>query len=465
MLARPATSVVSAGLAIHDTRNFFEKTLQYGLAQKIIGPQRCAALGIEAPKGMVQIARYFGTEFLHANLELARERLVNLVSLQLEHASAGDLHQAAVLLRDCSLLSLSKAGSDWLRAMLALPNDDQFFDELAESVNGKLLEKQSLEEWSLLPFAVCHTEQARRQEVQKRRAAALWFAAQLGLSQATVLSSGWLAGPVISTALLLLAAGESALPNRREFDEIIAKLRLRHGSAKTAYGAWTSKPLPTAQPGAKTKSKAKTKSTPGKSLNFQINLPANLPEAYRALAEQQRREFMAALPLILESQLSFHALFESVDTADYPAARRAKTAPLLGKLVCLEAEISEELHEHEESIAAAWQATFGNSTNSTNPVDESALLTYCLCLAAGAKGSTKLSEKSALSLLRKIQKNGLQLDIAQDFIKTQAPPAFEADYLELWDDFMEESQRLLQSDVPGAEIDALALLRRECRVG
>ena len=463
MLARPATSVASAGLAIHDTRNFFEKALQYGLAQKIIGSQRCADLCTEAPKGMVQIARYFGTEFLHANLELARERLVNLVSLQLEHASAGDLHQAAVLLRDCSLLSLSKAGSDWLRAMLALPNDDQFFDELAESVNWKLLEKQSLEEWSLEPFAVCHAEQTRRQEVQQRRAAALWFAAQLGLSHATVLSSSWLAGPVISTALLLLAAGESALPERREFDEIIAKLRLRHGSAKTAYSAWTSKPLHTAQPGAK--SKAKAKSAHDKSLDFRITLPANLPKAYRVLAEQQRREVMDALPLILESRLTFHALFESVDTADHTAARRAKTAPLLGKLVCLEADISEALHEHEESIAAAWQATFGNCTNSNNPVDESALLTYCLCLAAGVKGSAKLSEKSALSLLRKIQKNGLQLDIAEDFIKTQAPPAFEADYLALWEDFMEESQRQLQSDVPGAEVDALALLRRECRVG
>ena len=41
----------------------------------------------------MQIARYFGNEFLRPDLEKAKERIVNLVSLSLESSSGGDLQQ------------------------------------------------------------------------------------------------------------------------------------------------------------------------------------------------------------------------------------------------------------------------------------------------------------------------------------------------------------------------------------
>ena len=60
---------------------------------------------------------------------------------------------------------------------------------------------------------------------------------------------------------------------------------------------------------------------------------------------------------------------------------------------------------------------------------------------------------------------GLQPDLAEAFIATHAPQPLQEGYAALWQDFMEESQRTLQSDMDYALNDALALLRRECNVG
>ena len=82
-------------VSLFDARPFFEKTLVYGLQHGIINQAKLDAIQSEAPKGMVQIARYFGSEFLRPELEKARERIVNLVSMNLEYHSAGDLQKAA----------------------------------------------------------------------------------------------------------------------------------------------------------------------------------------------------------------------------------------------------------------------------------------------------------------------------------------------------------------------------------
>jgi len=81
----PASSV-----SLYDTRPFFEKALVFGVQNGIIDQQKLDAIGNDAPKGMVQIARYFGTEFLRPELEKARDRIINLVSLYLESSSGGE---------------------------------------------------------------------------------------------------------------------------------------------------------------------------------------------------------------------------------------------------------------------------------------------------------------------------------------------------------------------------------------
>ena len=55
-------------VSLFDARPFFEKALAYGIQHGIIAPAKLEAINAEAPKGMVQIARYFGSEFLRPEL-------------------------------------------------------------------------------------------------------------------------------------------------------------------------------------------------------------------------------------------------------------------------------------------------------------------------------------------------------------------------------------------------------------
>ena len=110
-----------SGVSLYDARPFFEKALQYGIEHSLIDTATLDAITSDAPKGMVQIARYFGNEFLRPDLEKARERIVNLVSLYLEHSTAGDLAEAAQSLQQHSFLSRSKAGSDMLKSLITMP--------------------------------------------------------------------------------------------------------------------------------------------------------------------------------------------------------------------------------------------------------------------------------------------------------------------------------------------------------
>ncbi|MDX9914203.1 MAG: hypothetical protein RBS77_06510, partial [Candidatus Moranbacteria bacterium] len=124
--ASPPALDVPQALALHDARSFFERALVHGADHGILNADKLAVLHAEAPKGMVQIARYFGSEFLRPELERARERMVNFISLHLQEASGGDLAKAAQLLAEHSLLSRSKAGTDMLRQLIALPESSHF---------------------------------------------------------------------------------------------------------------------------------------------------------------------------------------------------------------------------------------------------------------------------------------------------------------------------------------------------
>ena len=51
------------GVTLYDARPFFEKALQHGIENHILSSDKLGAIQADAPKGMVQIARYFGSEF------------------------------------------------------------------------------------------------------------------------------------------------------------------------------------------------------------------------------------------------------------------------------------------------------------------------------------------------------------------------------------------------------------------
>lgn len=431
-----APSVSPASISLYDARPFFEKALQFGVQNGIIDSQKIDAICADAPKGMVQIARYFGNEFLRPDLEKARDRIVNLVSLYLESSSGGDLRQAAESLRDHSFLSRSKGGSDMLKALLALPESTSFdmnADPDDQAGNGP---PKGLAEWSLRSFAAYQLELARRTPLQQEKEAALWLAEQIGMGAGELEETHTHAEAVIRTALLVASTQGTEMPDWVEFEKMVTALRKKYRPAKPGSAALTGK-----SPGV------------GKPPTLSIVIPEHLPDDFRAVVQAVQQSLVADLPLILDSSLPARGLFSMAGDDHNP--------PLLGRYFWIE-DMASELDHHERAISSAWdKATGGNC-------DDGSLLTLFVCVAAGAAPKTLLSEKAATALVRKIQKAGskpgFNPDATHQYILNNAPAQSQDDYVQLWTDFLEEALPILQSDSTYAQKDALALLRRECHV-
>ena len=407
-------------VSLFDARPFFEKALAYGVQHSIISNDRIEAMGQEAPKGMVQIARYFGSEFLRPELEQARTRLVNLVSLHLEHSSGGDLQLAAHALCEHSLLSRSKAGADLLKALIVMPQNSHF----GMNEGGGFTDEHipQLAKWSLRALADYQAELAQRSAVALVLDAATWLAQRLGVEAEDLQDAGKDAEAVIRTALLLAALKRTEMPDWARFENLIVDLRKKHSAGQTSVGR------PTAS--------AKT---------LAIALPKNLHEAFVPVVAAVRASVLADLPKILDPGLAVRKLFD-------------QTPSFIGRYFWIEDSLSEVDH-FDRNVSAAWhKATAGHE-------DEGALLTLFLCVAAVASPKTLLTEKSAAAMLRKIRKTGLQPALASGFIAEHAPQQHQHAYQALWASFLEEALPVLTNDHDYTLAEALALLRRECQVG
>lgn len=419
-MSEASSSNQASALALHDARPFFEKALAYGVQHGLLPQAKLDAMCAEAPKGMVQIARYFGSEHLRPELEKARERMVNLISLSLEHSCDGDLRRAAESLRDHSLLSRSKGGSDMLKQLIAMPQNTHFALHDREGFTDAY--KPLLAQWALRPLADYRAELAQRQRMAQTVDAALWLADQYDLDAEELETAGTDAEAVIRTALLLQALA----PHQDEWPHTVAFEQLLKAQRK----------------------KAAAKALPA------LTLPPGLPVELRLAVEALIPSVQAELPRLLDPRQPLAPLLRA--TALFRMRFFLIDDPL--------AEVEQFHHlgldddEAPQPASKTWQKlTQGNE-------DEHSLLTLWLCLAAGSPRKTLLTEKTAASLVRRLRKHGADPAKARDFITTHAPGAFQADYLAIWDHFWQDAQKTLLSDMDYQLRDALALLRRECHV-
>ncbi len=450
-----AAPPVPTGMALHDSRNFFEKALAHGLRHGILDAATLDAIHAEAPRGMVQIARYFGSEFLRPELEKARARMVNLISLHLQEASHGDLAEAAQLLRDHSMLSRSKAGSDMLRQLLALPESTHFALGGSDEAQTPLLAR-----WSLRSHADYRREFERRSHMAQTVDAALWLAARFGLDAEDLEDAGTDAESVIRTALLWRAVAPCSTqwPTAPALRKALLA-RQKKPAAKAGGAA-----VKTAQKPAAVGVDATLPA-----LNLTLSLPPALPAAMRAAVEAQCGQVLADGALLLQASgarlgtllRSTHSLGARYFLQDDPLAEvddyHRAFAGMDGESGAFDAPGA-----HEGSVAASGSKVWDKATQGNT--DEHALLTLLVSLAAGAPKKTLLTEKGAAALVRKIHKTGFDAERATAFLRDHAPQAWRAGYLALWQGFVQESQATLCSDQPGAQQEALALLRRECHV-
>ena len=409
-------------LQLHDARPFFEKALAYGVQHGVIGADKLAAINTDAPKGMVQIARYFGSEFLRPELEKARDRMVNLISLYLLDTTGGDLHEAAVSLRDHSFLSRSKGGSDMLKRLIAMPESSNF--GMAGYADA---ETPLLAVWSLRSHADYRAELARRTQIAQAIRAAQWLAGQFDLDPDELEAAGADAEAVIRAGLLMVALAPKAMdlgewPNTVSFEKVLMAQR-------------------------------KKKLAPP----VQLRLPAGLPAELREVVQAHCASVLADLPKLLDAATPVRTLLRPT------GAFRARYFLLDDPL----AEV-DNFHRSLDALEEGEEPPLPASKTWTRTVqgndDEHSLLTLCLCLAAGAPKKTLLTEKTAASLVRKIRKSGLQPALASDFIRAHAPGVHQQDYIALWTGFVQDAEKTLLSDMDYQMHDALALLRRECNV-
>ena len=224
---------VNNSVAVVDDRPYFEKAVRFGLAKGILTRETMARIEADAPKGIVQIADHFGTAYLRTDLESAVARMSNLISLYLEDFSNGDLRAAAMSLRDNTLLSHSRGGSEMLKRLHAMPGDTSLHARSVDAQGQKIFVNERSFAFPL-SVAAYRTQVEQCQANQMRIDFARWLARQLNTKPGEC--EDYSAEEVIRSAMLLLYVGAKTLemPSKREFVQLIEALRKKTFKHKPA---------------------------------------------------------------------------------------------------------------------------------------------------------------------------------------------------------------------------------------
>ncbi|WP_291993592.1 hypothetical protein [Candidatus Accumulibacter sp. ACC003] len=391
-------------LAVFDDRPFFERAFACGVRSGVLDDEIIANIVTDGAKGMVQIAEYFGTQYLRPNIDEARARIVALVSLFLEEYSGGDVEKATRSLRDNSFLSHSRGGSELLKKLWAMPEDTSFGILVNQS------QKSFLADWSLKSHAEYRQALEQRQADQLTVSAALWFADGLGLPPAEI--STVAVESIIRTAMLLHLSGSAAvsLPNPADFVAIVETIR-KKGVAGT---------------GRKRIAKV-----------FEA-----LPPAYHEVATRELRKVESEdLPKILDRSQALNALI-----------------PVLEPLYFLRDFGPEDASLFDTAVSADWQKITGGK------IDDNSLLTIFVCLAAATPAKPALSKAAARAVIRKVRADGLQRQPVLSFIQAFAPHHLQADLAALWDEVFAEAEDALTDPADTSLDAALAFLKENCIV-
>lgn len=411
---RAGSAQLSATLSTYDARPFFEKALAYGVQNAIVSNTVLAAMRIDGAKGMVQIADFFGTSFLRANLDAARNRIITLASLYLEDYSGGDLHKAALSLRDNSFLSHSRGGSEMLKKLHAMPKSTLFGDQDQEAI------KDFLAEWSmhgLRIFPLYRAAFTERQQIAHMLDAAAWFAAQMGIARSALSVNSIddrfmaTAEAVIRTAILQRLGKDTACPNRADFARLVLDLRKKSAAARMK------KVLKTAADG--------------------------IPEQFSALELAIRRQIeQYDVPKIIDDTIALDVLLNQLEARYF-----------------LRPTGIEEVSEYDAMVSAEWHRIMKGR------IEPDARLTVFLCLAAGTTPKPSLSETAAKAMVRKLRANGIDSQAVKQFIEQSAPYDLRESLHALWqDEFLLDAELALLDASDTKCLAAMKFLRENCSI-
>ena len=393
-------------VAVVDKRPFFEKALCFGVRHDIIDNAKRQAIIADGAKGTVQVAEHFGTSYLYADLENARKRIVNLVSLYLEDSCGADLEKAAHSLRDDSFLFHSRSGNDMLKKLHAMPESTVYGDMKGQSLKDFQQERTLTKPFSLAAY---RKELKRRQDTAAIMAAALWFSDDMDVARSSL--DFVAAETVIRTAILARFGGEEQSASRSQFAKLVEAVR--------------SKLL-----------------TSGK-MRIPKAVLDDVPDEHREIAERIRREMEKHdAPLLLNSAMALDVLLNVFESRYFMRETGL-----------------EDLDSFDAFVSKEWHAATGGKE------DPYSRLTLFMCLAAGVKPKTTVSEAEARAMVRRVRKDGFDSDTVSGFIRQSAPFEIKQNLLALWEEeFLPEARERLLDDSDRTYARALRFLADNCNV-
>lgn len=401
------SEVKSFDLALFDDKPFFETAVRYGFSKAIITRAKLEAIEAEAPKGIVQIADAFGSKYLRSEIETARKRIVNLVSLYLIQTSRGDLDIAARLIRDNTFLTLSRNGSGLLKSLFAMPE----YPLMGREEKGRI--EDFLEFWSLKekPSDYINALEYRQKNALEIQAG-FFFGELMAIGRSQLKEDDVEAASVVRSAIFFhfLSGLETEVHNQVQFAQML--------------DAWRKK--------LKAKSKNKLP---------ELNL-TGVPEEFHELAQRVTHEIIEHdFPLIRDASLSLDKLVFQLKERYY---------------LC-ELEI-EDTSEYDALVSKEWAKLTKGKT------DIDSLLTMFLCIATDLPPKNSLSEKAAKALVKKLRTSNIDEEKTIAWIKQHAPHEKQEGLLEDWAVFMEEAPRYLMDDWDSDYHVAMRFLSENCHI-
>lgn len=393
-------------IEVIDKRPFFEKTLCFGIENRILDQEKCRSIIHDGAKGTVQVATYFGSSHLHTDLENARQRIVNLVSLYLEHTYNDNLLKAAQSLRDNTFLFHSRNGNEMLKTLYTMPDSTILGD-----MKGQSLKEFQDEHTLTKPFS-SHTyrkEYLIRENIAITIATACWFAKNLALAQSAL--DFIEAETIIRTAILVRIGGGNVFPNRITFAKLIDTIR--------------------------------TKRIANKKLKIPKKILDDVPSEYQGIAEKIRGEIAKYDALLLsDSSIELDALLNRIES----------------RYFVQEGSI-EDISDFDALVSKAWHKT------TQGKEDPYSRLTVFLCIASGVKPKTTISDTEAKTMIRQIRQHGFDSNAVSLFIQNSAPFEIKDNLLSLWqDEFLPDAQEYLVDDSDPQCTRAMKFLQENCNI-
>lgn len=404
---------VNNAVAIVDDRPYFEKALRYGLAQGILTPENIRRMEADAPKGIVQIADHFGTAYLRTDLETAVTRLVNLISLYLEDFSNGDLRVAAMSLRDNTLLSHSRGGSEMLKRLHAMPGETSLHTRSADPAGQKLFVNERSFAFPL-SLSSYRAQVAECQANQLQIDFAHWLARRLNAKPNDY--DDYSAPEVIRSAMLVLHADTKAqeLPSKTQFVKLVETLR------KKSF-----KPQATVLD----------------------SFLRDAPEAFASMTRQAMQTFIEqALPRLKAKDKSADEILHG----EAQGAYFVRDTP------------EDDVVAYDKLVAKEWvRITKGDAD------DPAVLATIFLCVATGHPAKASALLKDAKSIIATFRRQGFDSKAVLAFIDEHAPFEQREDLKALWtEDLQPDAETHLADNdpqMPDSHMDrALQYFKQNC---